>query len=519
MRLIGHRGASAVAPENTLASVRSALASGGDGFEVDIQLLRDGTLVVLHDDTLERTALHDFSATHRALVREPVSRLRYIDLKDVDVGSWFSPDFAAERPPLFASVLRELVSRPGAPHCFAELKGERPHDPRLPELAAAAVASECVPASQLTWISYNLPLLLEMKRLCPKYPALYVAVAPTPATAWRAARAVVASGVDGLDLHASAETVTQELCAWLHARGKRVAVWVYRAPADEDCAEVWDALQANGVDDFTSNLPSAVWEWRASRQRASDQRVAVRTALGAGAAFAAALVATGSARAAEDVVDLAHSVVAASASACAIAACSGPAAEGPADGQAAPPLSTGGLPPPPVLPLSVDGRARAFVVGSTAYFGLDLAYVLASLACGRRPRQCAGRLAHHLIQFAANLPALYAPPPADRVVRRYLMIAYAAEVSTVLLRLRDLVRRRGAGGAAVQKALQQALIGAFALSRLLNFPLMTREIYRARDALPSWLWRLHLAFAAAGIALSTGWFAQLVSGDQRRRLQ
>ena len=53
------------------------------------------------------------------------------------------------------------------------------------------------------------------------------------------------------------------------------------------------------------------------------------------------------------------------------------------------------------------------------------------------------------------------------------------------------------------------LLLSFILTRLINFPYNTYMIYKARPALPNTIWRLHLAFAAAGIALSTGWFAQL----------
>ena len=154
MRFIGHRGASHVAPENTMAAVQSAL-DHGVGFEIDLQLLRDDTLVVLHDDTLERTARPDYgermlgidvaacvyvrltrlhalnarsARTHRAIVREPVTRLRWCDVEAVDVGSWFDSCFENEQPPLFRQVLRELcrAAVPGSEaHCFAELKGER----------------------------------------------------------------------------------------------------------------------------------------------------------------------------------------------------------------------------------------------------------------------------------------------------------------------------------------------------------------------------------------------------------
>ena len=274
MRLLGHRGASHVAPENTLAAVRAAL-DAGVGFEVDLQLLRDGTLIAIHDDTLERTALPDASPTYRALVRTPITTLRWSEVSDIDVGSWMGTEWSAERTPLFRDVLRELqlaAARPGnvAAHCFAELKGDRPHDPKLPGTAAAAVAEMRVPPHALTWISFSLPLLIEMKAICPQYKVLYIVDARTPEDAWCAARASVDARLDGIDLRAHPDVVSAELCEWMHARGKQVAVWVSQAPAKEDTPEMWSAMERNGVDDFTSNLPHSCFAWRDETQRAEE---------------------------------------------------------------------------------------------------------------------------------------------------------------------------------------------------------------------------------------------------------
>ena len=156
MRFVGHRGASHVAPENTIAAFRAA-AARGVGFECDLQALRDGTLLVLHDDTLLRTAtappgLSDAASRRWAdLVRTPVGELDYDDVRDVDVGSWMSTNFASERPPRFDEAL--LVK---APDVFAELKCDDDgygFDGRLPDLVGALALP-----SSLTWISFSLPL-------------------------------------------------------------------------------------------------------------------------------------------------------------------------------------------------------------------------------------------------------------------------------------------------------------------------------------------------------------------------
>ena len=527
MRIIGHRGASHVAPENTIAAVRTALDSNV-GFEVDLQLLRDGTLIVLHDDTLERTAPPDAAPTYRALVKAPVTTLRWVDVADVEVGGWFAAEWKGARLPLFRDVLLELqcaAARPGnvGAHCFAELKGERPHDPRLPGAAAAAVIEMRVPPERLTWISFSLPLLIEMKVASPQHKCYYIADARTPEAAWRAARASVGARLDGVDLRADPAVVTKELCDWMHARGKRVAVWVGRAHTAagflDDSEQVWSALEANGVDDFTSNLPPALHDWRSETHRASDQRLAASTALGVSAGFGAALALTRQPRLAEDLVDLAHSAVAMVCSVDAIVAAEQAPIKRPwqiidtgAPCVAKTVAQSRAL--VPVLPPEVDARARTFVLCSTTYFACDVCLVLSSLACGRKPHQWAGRLAHHAIQFVANLPAL-ARDPSAAVVRKYLLAAYLAEASTILLRLRGLSRATGVGGTKARALMLRGLLVTFAITRLVNFPLNTLAIYRAKLGLPSIVWKLHLAFAAAGIALSSAWFAQIVQKGER----
>lgn len=80
--VIGHRGNRAHAPENTLESLRQALALGVDAVEFDLRVSRDGALVVMHDPTLDRTT--DASG--------PVSALTVAELREVDAGAKFTKD-------------------------------------------------------------------------------------------------------------------------------------------------------------------------------------------------------------------------------------------------------------------------------------------------------------------------------------------------------------------------------------------------------------------------------------------
>ncbi len=79
--IIGHRGASAVAPENTLAAFSRALEDGADGVEFDVRLSRDRVPIVIHDASLKRTAQ----------INRFVGELDALELQQCDVGSWFGP--------------------------------------------------------------------------------------------------------------------------------------------------------------------------------------------------------------------------------------------------------------------------------------------------------------------------------------------------------------------------------------------------------------------------------------------
>lgn len=111
----GHRGASGHAPENTLVAFRRARELGATWIEFDVQLSADGVPIILHDDTLERT-------TNLGQPLRP-TELDLAELKKLDAGSWFGPEFAGEPIATLEEVLEEfgtilglnieIKSRPG----------------------------------------------------------------------------------------------------------------------------------------------------------------------------------------------------------------------------------------------------------------------------------------------------------------------------------------------------------------------------------------------------------------------
>jgi glycerophosphoryl diester phosphodiesterase len=103
---IAHRGASANAPENTLAAFRAAQARGADLFELDVQETKDHKLVVVHDTTLGRTTNAEkvFPAKSPWRVRD----LTLAEIRRLDAGSWFGSKYRRQRVPTLAGTLREM---------------------------------------------------------------------------------------------------------------------------------------------------------------------------------------------------------------------------------------------------------------------------------------------------------------------------------------------------------------------------------------------------------------------------
>ena len=96
--IIAHRGYSAIAPENTLAAFAAAIAHRANSIEFDVQLSSDGIPVIIHDPTLERTT------NGSGFVREKTLE----QLKALDAGAWFNPEFSGERIPSLSEALKAI---------------------------------------------------------------------------------------------------------------------------------------------------------------------------------------------------------------------------------------------------------------------------------------------------------------------------------------------------------------------------------------------------------------------------
>ncbi|GGW89461.1 hydrolase [Streptomyces malachitofuscus] len=106
IEIVAHRGASAYAPENTLAAVDKAAALGVEWVENDVQRTKDGELVVLHDDSLQRTTDVEEVFPDRAPWK--VKDFTAAEIARLDAGSWFDPAYAGARVPTLEQFLHRM---------------------------------------------------------------------------------------------------------------------------------------------------------------------------------------------------------------------------------------------------------------------------------------------------------------------------------------------------------------------------------------------------------------------------
>lgn len=161
--IIAHRGASANAPENTMAAFRLAYASGAEGLEFDVRLSKDGVPVVIHDATLERVGE----------LRSKVSDLTLEELKQIDVGSWFDrkhkkrqrTDHSGERIPTLDEVL-ELAKASDGP-LYIELKCDQVSDAEATARAVCGLIGDSPALPRMIVKSFRPAAVMAVRSLLP----------------------------------------------------------------------------------------------------------------------------------------------------------------------------------------------------------------------------------------------------------------------------------------------------------------------------------------------------------------
>ena len=234
--VIAHRGASSSAPENTLAAFDLALEMGARHLELDVELTRDGHVVVIHDDTVDRTT--DGSG--------PVTAHTLDELRRLDAGRWFGPAFAGERIPTYEDV---LVRYRGRAHLHTEVKG------RSPELSRQTVdlIRRHGMGQEITITSFQRVRLEEVRAYAPELPTGWLVTDVSETTLAEARRLGL------VQLCPRAPLVTRELVQRLHAMGFVVRAW---GVGTEDLMR---QVVEVGADGMTVNFPERLIAWLARR--------------------------------------------------------------------------------------------------------------------------------------------------------------------------------------------------------------------------------------------------------------
>lgn len=220
--VVAHRGASAAAPENTLAAFRLAADLGADGIELDVHATADHHLVVIHDAAVHRTT--DGAGAIPALTLAQVRRF--------DAGRKFGPEFAGERIPLLSEV-------------FDAVGGRVLVDVEIKAAGVESAVIDLLRAKRMTEsvliTSFDVAVIARVRELAPEIPAGLLQSAAHPQVASRLGAAVYLPEVGVL---------TADVLTFCRRHGLRVITWTARTEA-----EARHALRL-GVDGIIADDPA-----------------------------------------------------------------------------------------------------------------------------------------------------------------------------------------------------------------------------------------------------------------------
>ena len=222
-----HRGASAAAPENTMAAFRAAAAAGVDGIELDVHLSRDDVPVVIHDETVDRT-----TDGHGRISALPVGQLRQLD-----AGGWFSPSFAGETVPTLDEVFAWAADRL---RLNVEIKA-------VPAGLAVIELLRAYPLARVLISSFDHALLERLRLLNPDLPLGFL----VDSHFWgRAIRRAV--GCRAESVHPRYDLLSRPLMAACRRHGLAVHCWTVDRP------DVCNSLRRLGAAGIFTNDPALI---------------------------------------------------------------------------------------------------------------------------------------------------------------------------------------------------------------------------------------------------------------------
>lgn len=240
-----HRGDSANAPENTLAAFARALALAVPSIELDVHPARDGVLMVIHDDTVDRTS--DGAGV--------VGDMTVDELRRLDVGAKFGPPFIGEMIPRLSEVLKMVAQTPAQLNVEIKLSPAGTNVPRT----VAQILRRFGKQGEYIVSSFDLSCLLQVRALDPEITLALIGNGP---------EILARARQHGLPwINCNHRTVDRELVDHAHRQGIRVSVWTVDDPKT---LSFWRRV---GVDKICTNRPALMLR----QQRQESRRSASRT--------------------------------------------------------------------------------------------------------------------------------------------------------------------------------------------------------------------------------------------------
>lgn len=247
VEIVGHRGASHDAPENTLASFRLAWAQNADAAELDVYLSKDGEVVVIHDKTTNRLGHRDRRVADQTLA----------ELKQLDVGRWKGEKWAGERIPTLAEVLPTI---PDGKRLFIEIKCGPEVIPRLVDVLRESHKRP----EQTCLIGFSYDVMKQAKHELPATKCYWIVELKQDKQTGRwlpnldeLITKTKQAGLDGLDFGDGRvvwPALDRDFVTKIKKAGLAVHVWTV------DSAKQASQLEQAGVDGITTNRPGFMKE-------------------------------------------------------------------------------------------------------------------------------------------------------------------------------------------------------------------------------------------------------------------
>jgi glycerophosphoryl diester phosphodiesterase len=271
-QLIAHRGASGYAPEHTVASYELAIAQKADFVEPDLAISKDGVLICLHDDTLERTTnikdvfpdRYSRESTGRNGARQWIANdFTVAEIKQLDAGSWRDPKFKGQRVPTWEEMVTLVRGKAGV---YPELKSPPLYTKRGLDMVKIFVASvkkmglerpDSLKSTPVIIQSFDEPSVRRVATELPTIPRVFLTEKDDDVTDARLRQ--LATFATGIAPEKRIIARHPDMVGRAHALGLTVTSWTFRADEKTEYPSVRDEMSQYlytwGIDALFTNNP------------------------------------------------------------------------------------------------------------------------------------------------------------------------------------------------------------------------------------------------------------------------